>query len=139
LPSANLLPYVDITTTAAQSEFYNTICEYCFDNLLSIDKSINNATSSNNQMQATPQTGKSQITAKSEVSQSTAISDRPKAIPKNSRKHQQAQQQQQQQQAQSVRRKFEINSVNCKLTFFSGFINCREWKKLSTGNTCKQN
>jgi hypothetical protein len=31
----------------------------------------------------------SQITAKSEVSQSTAISDRPKAIPKNSRKQQQ--------------------------------------------------
>jgi len=38
------------------------------------------------------------ITAKSEVSQSTAISDRPKAKPKISRKSQQAQQQQQQQQ-----------------------------------------
>lgn len=49
----------------------------------------------------TQPSGKSQITAKSEVSQSTAISDRPKAIPKNSRKHQQAQLQQQQQQAQS--------------------------------------
>lgn len=46
----------------------------------------------------TQPSGKSQITAKSEVSQSTAISDRPKAIPKNSRKHQQAQLQQQQQQ-----------------------------------------
>lgn len=52
-----------------------------------------------NQIQSTNKT--THITAKSEVSQETAIQDRPKAKPKNSRKLQQQQQAQQKQATQS--------------------------------------
>lgn len=51
---------------------------------------VSNIQVQNNQMTNYNKT--TPITAKSEVSQSTAISDRPKAKAKNSRKHQQPQQ-----------------------------------------------
>jgi hypothetical protein len=93
--------------------------------LLSPDRNINllsNTLVPNN----VASTNKTQLTTKSEVSQSTAISDRPKAKAKNSRKNHQ--QQQQQQQAVS----------DCYKAFFAQMIpNSFPFSPVAAAKNCK--
>lgn len=106
-PPPTLLPsgtYVDITTPAQGNDTI-ALCLFdknCFIKSYTFHSGKGTQPSPpSSQTNQTPMVNKTtHITAKSEVSQSTAISDRPKAKPKNSRKLQQAQQQQQQNQSQ---------------------------------------